>query len=290
MESDSLFGLLKQGEGETVEFKKSPAFRDPNKLSKTMVAFANAKGGTILIGVTDEGKIEGMNAKKGDQDYLMNVASDKCDPPITPSFESVVTKEGDVYVITVPKGRLLHGVKIEGAPAYFVRVGSTNRGLRTEELISKIINDRLEPPTPEVFKLAEPKITIDLGYHGIQNVLSDSEGKIGNSQVYAYLSISNAGKEPIGITKILMRSKDSHYMIWISSFEATKPNWKEQPIRSFRLEPQESKELILFIDGLPMISIDKEFVKAEIEIYNINYEIMKSIPIKLYISTTGGTV
>lgn len=280
--------LIKQGEGLTIDFKDSLILRNPLKLAKTMVAFANAKGGMILIGVTNKGKIEGMTAKSEDQDYIMNVASDRCDPPIRPLFETSHNDAGDVYIVTVPKGRYLHGVKIKGAPAFFIRVGSTIRGLKTEELINKIILDRLEPTSPKIVELTEPKVTIDLGYHGIQNMFQDQEGKIGSSQVYGYLSVSNAGNEPIGVTKILVRSKDPHYLIWISSYEAYKGNWKDHPIRSFRLEPQESKEIILFCEGNPTISMNKKFVEAEIEIYDVNYRVMKAIPVKLHISSQYG--
>lgn len=45
------------GEGQTVEFKTGMG-RDP--LQRTLVAFSNADGGTILIGVTDDGVVVGV--------------------------------------------------------------------------------------------------------------------------------------------------------------------------------------------------------------------------------------
>ena len=46
--------VLALGEGQTVEFKESPAH-----IERELVGFANANGGTILCGVDDSGAIVG---------------------------------------------------------------------------------------------------------------------------------------------------------------------------------------------------------------------------------------
>jgi len=52
--------LLADGEGPTVEFKEA---RDslPYGLFETVCAFLNRDGGTILLGVTDNGKVTGID-------------------------------------------------------------------------------------------------------------------------------------------------------------------------------------------------------------------------------------
>jgi len=45
--------LLKEGEGLSLEFKKSFS----TKIDRDMVAFANTNGGLILLGVNDSGKV-----------------------------------------------------------------------------------------------------------------------------------------------------------------------------------------------------------------------------------------
>ena len=57
--------IIKEGEGLTVEFKE----KYTPKISNDMVAFANTRGGRILLGVDDKGKILGeklTNKVKGD--------------------------------------------------------------------------------------------------------------------------------------------------------------------------------------------------------------------------------
>jgi hypothetical protein len=51
--------LLLQGEHETLEYK-SQLPNEEDKLLKTIAAFANSSGGIVLIGVTDDGRLEGI--------------------------------------------------------------------------------------------------------------------------------------------------------------------------------------------------------------------------------------
>lgn len=52
--------LIASGEGQTVDFKKVGILSNSIELAKLMVAFANTNGGMILIGVCNNGKLEGM--------------------------------------------------------------------------------------------------------------------------------------------------------------------------------------------------------------------------------------
>ena len=53
---------IAQGEGEQLDFK----FRidDQRKIARTLAAFANSSGGSLLIGVKDNGKIAGVNPEE----------------------------------------------------------------------------------------------------------------------------------------------------------------------------------------------------------------------------------
>jgi uncharacterized membrane protein len=101
-----------------------------------MSALQNAKGGLILVGVRDDGTIEGLRFQKQHEEYIMNIASENCAPPIRPYFEKVtIPNQGDVYVIRM-NGRInepFHGVKTRDGLVYFVRVGSTIREMQPHE-------------------------------------------------------------------------------------------------------------------------------------------------------------
>ena len=49
--------MVAEGESETVEFKRSTGLLV--RASETLCAFLNGEGGTVLIGVTDSGRIVG---------------------------------------------------------------------------------------------------------------------------------------------------------------------------------------------------------------------------------------
>jgi predicted HTH transcriptional regulator len=61
-----LYNLITQGEHETLEFKYE--VNDPRKIARTLVAFANTKGGHLLVGIKDNGVISGVSI---DEEYYM---------------------------------------------------------------------------------------------------------------------------------------------------------------------------------------------------------------------------
>jgi len=134
--ASELRGLLRRDEGLTLEFKHSRILSDTLQLAKILTAFANAEGGILLIGIRDDKSIEGMKAKRGHEEHIMNIASDRCDPGLAPRFQkSHIRKKGDVYVISVPKSQdLYHAAKWKDGYKFFVRVGSTIREIPPSEL------------------------------------------------------------------------------------------------------------------------------------------------------------
>ncbi len=127
--------IIANGESQTVEFKKSDILSDPIKLAKEMVAFANSFGGRILIGICDDGIVEGMKAKRDHELHIMNIARDRCEPPIIPSFLLINKPEGDIYEIKVTRFRTLpHAVKTDNGRVYIIRVGTTVREASPTEL------------------------------------------------------------------------------------------------------------------------------------------------------------
>src|SRR5690606_1886866 len=64
--------LIRQGEGETVDFKHT--ITSPRKIAKTLVAFANTKGGRIRIGVKDNGAVCGTRADE--EKHMLTAAAE----------------------------------------------------------------------------------------------------------------------------------------------------------------------------------------------------------------------
>ena len=63
--------MIAKGESETLDFKKT--ISSAAKIAKTMAAFANHKGGTLLVGVNDNKTISGV--KSEDEKYMLDLAA-----------------------------------------------------------------------------------------------------------------------------------------------------------------------------------------------------------------------
>jgi predicted HTH transcriptional regulator len=93
-----LKSLIIKGEGEEVDFKQT--ISQPYKIAKTISAFANSKGGVLLVGVKDDKTISGVDPEE--EKYLLETASDfYCDPPIHLTYQEVEDDEEDKTVLVV---------------------------------------------------------------------------------------------------------------------------------------------------------------------------------------------
>jgi predicted HTH transcriptional regulator len=88
--------LIKSGEGFGLEFKRR--ISSPEKIARTIISFANTKGGTILFGVDDDGSIVGVESEKSEVEMIEMAGRDFCDPPIHPTMDIVPFDGKDVIV------------------------------------------------------------------------------------------------------------------------------------------------------------------------------------------------
>ncbi len=98
-----LKNLIQTGESNFLEFKHSVA--SPKKIAREMAAFANTKGGTLLIGVEDNGEIIGVESYYEEEFWLNQAALEECIPPLSITIELVNTGERDVLMVKVPEAQ-----------------------------------------------------------------------------------------------------------------------------------------------------------------------------------------
>ncbi len=84
MTSKELCDIIALGEGFTTEFKRSGT----SHLGREICAFANATGGVILLGVSDEGEISGVSDFNRLKSEVQAVAR-SAEPPIAVDMEMV---------------------------------------------------------------------------------------------------------------------------------------------------------------------------------------------------------
>ncbi|SHE62318.1 AlbA family DNA-binding domain-containing protein [Pedobacter caeni] len=91
--------LILQGEGTTLDFKKTITSNE--KIAKSLVAFANNKGGQLLIGVADDGSIKGVKSEDEERYMITKSAHQFCRPAIEPEFEEIYVDDKLVLVVKI---------------------------------------------------------------------------------------------------------------------------------------------------------------------------------------------
>jgi hypothetical protein len=122
--------LVKGGESDTIEFK-SQIPKNQGAIAIAAVAFANQKGGTIFLGVENEGQIVGSFAENA-KETLTNILRDRCEPPLEFTIQEATVQGKPIFVVTVPQGKdKPYQVKEQG---FYLRTGATNRLVTRYEL------------------------------------------------------------------------------------------------------------------------------------------------------------
>ena len=79
MKSHYIQRLISQGEHQQLDFKFE--ISDASKIARTLAAFANTDGGTLLIGVKDNGVIRGIESDE--EVYMLELAAHQfCQPEV----------------------------------------------------------------------------------------------------------------------------------------------------------------------------------------------------------------
>jgi hypothetical protein len=97
MRRELLDEILKNGEGQTVEFKTS--FAEQNAAIETMVAFANAQGGRVLFGVRNDGTVAGVEVGENTLENLARAVRDHSYPSLPVFIEEPSDYDGKKVVI-----------------------------------------------------------------------------------------------------------------------------------------------------------------------------------------------
>jgi len=97
----SIKSLILQGEGVMLDFKKT--ITNTGKIAKSLVAFANNKGGKLLIGVADDGSIKGVKSEEEEKYMILTSAHQFCKPAIEPYFEEIYVDDKLVLVVNIPE-------------------------------------------------------------------------------------------------------------------------------------------------------------------------------------------
>ena len=120
---------------ESQTFDRKSARKDPKGLSNHFVAFANADGGTLVIGIEDDGMVTGIDAYEQNVNEILRVPFDFCRPSVRFSYEKVgcVDKDGKpnhLLVLEIPQSTELHANQQDDV---YYRMGDKSQKLNFDE-------------------------------------------------------------------------------------------------------------------------------------------------------------
>ena len=116
---------LLTAESTDVDFKVSLEKAKPKSWLKTVVAFANGIGGSILFGVDDDRQIIGLDHVQADAEKISNLIKTKVDPLIMFSLKPVTMDNKDILVLEIAAGKMTPYYYVnEGTRTAYVRIGN----------------------------------------------------------------------------------------------------------------------------------------------------------------------
>jgi ATP-dependent DNA helicase RecG len=114
------------------EFKR--AIDNPESIAGELVAFANSDGGTLFVGVDDDGTLVGLGDADATFQTLTNICRDRCIPPISPVLETLTLQGHTTLALTVkPELNRQKPYRTVGG-RFYVRVGRDKKMRRGASL------------------------------------------------------------------------------------------------------------------------------------------------------------
>jgi len=155
--TDNISELIRIGESLTLEYKSS----FDRKSIETLVAFANANGGTVLVGVEDNCSVLGVSLGKETLNKWLGQVKSSTSPSIIPDIEAFDIDGRTVVAICISE----YPIKpINTRGKYFKRIASSNHQLSLNEITDLYMQslqlswDAYEAPREDLNSLSVSKI------------------------------------------------------------------------------------------------------------------------------------
>jgi ATP-dependent DNA helicase RecG len=137
MKRDELHAMVALGEDSRRQFKADVTNAD--SLAADLVAFSNSSGGVMLLGVADDGNVQGLSG--GDvrriNQLITNAATQHMRSPISPTTENVsISGRRVAIVLTIPEG--LDKPYFDRQGVIWIKTGSDRRRIQSNEELRRL--------------------------------------------------------------------------------------------------------------------------------------------------------
>ena len=121
--------LIERGETQSLEFKESLGLKE--EIGESLSAFLNSDGGTVIVGVSNNGGVHGVDIGKNTLEELANYIKRNTDPQVFPSVKVQEIGGKNIVIVEVEESA--------EKPVFFKnhvykRVGKTNQMISSGEL------------------------------------------------------------------------------------------------------------------------------------------------------------
>src|SRR5438046_2310556 len=148
-----LMRLVRGGEDTYLELKVK--LSNPERIAQGIVALANTGGGTIVFGVNDQMRVEGIDHPEEVQDELVRICREEIIPPLIPFIDRIAFDNGRRIVALDVQGKRRPYRTRDGR--FFIRVGDNKRETSPEELSTLL--DGARPLLYEDVPVTQAKIS-----------------------------------------------------------------------------------------------------------------------------------
>jgi predicted HTH transcriptional regulator len=196
-----------EGEGVSLDFKKT--ITSCEKIARTMVSFANNRGGRLLIGVADDGTIKGVKSEDEERYMITKAAHIYSRPALDPVFEEVYVDDKLVLIVDIAESQLKPHYALAEDGKWWVYVRVKDKSV----LASKIVVD--------VLKRSADKDGVLIEYSSKEKSLLEYLEKMSRITVKEYCELIKVGRRAAqrilvnmvlsGVIRIHTTEKEEYY-------------------------------------------------------------------------------
>jgi ATP-dependent DNA helicase RecG len=139
MEEKDLFDIISQGENEEIEFKED--LGNIQSIARTLCAFGNSNGGIVLVGVSDDGKINGIKSDFDKIQQKITSIAENIFPKPSINIQNVELDEKFIVAVIIQSAYQNSYFTYKGA--VYVRIGSTTRRLEGQSQLEFLRRKRI---------------------------------------------------------------------------------------------------------------------------------------------------
>lgn len=195
-DSDEIRSRLRLGEDSTWEFKaieftaNRPTGPSRSDWSDEIAAFANADGGVLICGVTDEGEVQGMSREQmvALDSLLVEVSTDTIKPAVRIRTYHREVEGKRLLLVEIPQG----DTQYDSSGGSYVRVGGTKRRMTSDERL----------------RLAQRRGQARFSSYDEQTIPGTGFNTLDESLWRPLLSVEGASEPEAGLTKLAMLAND----------------------------------------------------------------------------------